>query len=108
MIEAVKASGAPRPKKKATETDQQYWDRILRDAYSDHVATLMQEQEAIAKTLGKDNRVRKRINYTEKDYGKIVAAEVSFKNSILNDLIDLIFTSEKRWKCFRLRTIVSW
>lgn len=57
----------------AKESDQHYWDRILRDAYSDHVATVMQEQEALAKTLGKGKRVRKRINYTERDFGKAQA-----------------------------------
>ena len=54
----------------ATETDQQYWDRVLRDSYTEHVASILQEQEAIAKTLGKGKRVRKQINYLEKELGR--------------------------------------
>ena len=38
---------------------------MLGDEYSAHVAALQQQQEELAKTLGKGKRVRKQINYAE-------------------------------------------
>jgi hypothetical protein len=53
--------------KKATETDVQYWQRILGPAYHDHVVETLRQQEEVAKTLGKGKRIRKQINYAEQE-----------------------------------------
>ena len=61
------------------ETDVQYWQRVLGPAYHDHVVQTLQEQEELAKTLGKGKRIRKQINYAEKEM--MDAAEAQSKVS---------------------------
>lgn len=53
--------------RRENETDVQYWQRVLGPAYHDHVVQTLREQEEVAKTLGKGKRIRKQINYAEKE-----------------------------------------
>jgi len=61
--------------RKDNETDVQYWQRILGPAYHDHVVQTLREQEEVAKTLGKGKRIRKQINYAERE---MMEASVEF------------------------------
>ncbi|ESN99682.1 hypothetical protein HELRODRAFT_113500, partial [Helobdella robusta] len=49
------------------ETDMQYWQRVLGPAYNEHMIQTLKEQEELANKLGKGKRIRKHINYAEKE-----------------------------------------
>ena len=66
--------------KTESETDIQYWQRILGPAYNEHMIQTLKEQEELANRLGKGKRVRKHINYAEKEM--MDAAEALSKVSI--------------------------
>jgi chromodomain-helicase-DNA-binding protein 4 len=50
-------------KQEAENTDPAYWEKLLRHHYE-------QQQEDIARTLGKGKRVRKQVNYNDTNDGR--------------------------------------
>ena len=44
-----------------------YWKNVLGDAYEDHIKQLRNEEQDRLKKLGKGKRVRKPINYSERE-----------------------------------------
>ena len=56
------------------ESDVQYWQRILGPAYNEHLIQTLKEQEELANKLGKGKRIRKQINYAEREMMETVDA----------------------------------
>ena len=56
------------------ESDVQYWQRILGPAYNEHLIRTLKEQEELANKLGKGKRIRKQINYAEREMMETVDA----------------------------------
>lgn len=46
----------------APEEDKEYWKRVLGPAYEEHRLRILQEEEAIAATLGKGKRQRRQVS----------------------------------------------
>lgn len=60
----------------SSEKDPEYWQRVLGDEYSAHIALLQQQEEELARTLGKGKRIRKQINYAEQAMMEIADVKV--------------------------------
>ena len=62
---AAAEAEAELPPEEEVSNNDQYWQRVLGEEYSLHMAQLQQQQEELARSLGKGKRVRKQINYAE-------------------------------------------
>ena len=47
------------------EKEEEYWQRVLGPAYEEHRLQLLQQQEELARSLGKGKRVRKQVRASE-------------------------------------------
>lgn len=69
-------------KQEADNTDSQYWERLLRHHFE-------QQQEDLARTLGKGKRVRKQVSHSALTYLQVFATMSGVGLAVEEILLDL-------------------
>ncbi len=57
--------------------DPQYWERVLQSSFTSLVESEQKEREEYEKTLGRGKRLRKKINYYEKEHVSLLCYSYS-------------------------------